>query len=424
MFANDNIITAIEIGTSKIVVLVGQGDEDGVNIIGRGEAESAGCVLKGEISEMQQAYELLNEALVRADESSGKRMADSGIFVLAITACGISSFQGTGTVFIKNPEQRITEEDVNDAVDNAQNTPLPQGQVSINSFDSYYLIDGVRRVRNPVDQIGAKLEAFEHVIHGNANRIENFRSLLRDAGLGENITLVHSGIADAYSVLTEEEKDNGVLLVDMGSGTTEYVVIYNMGVMASGSLTIGFDHVANDLALGLGLPMSRCREMLSDGTLAEYFRESAGVVEVKNANGSVTRIPISSFEKIVDLRLGEIFELIRDRVSPNGLLRTLGCGGVITGGGAMFDRTSQVFRETFNFPVRVGAPIHGSGATTDMNNPRYSTICGALAYGNLCLNIEMTRNAPGVMGSISRTFSRAVDGLWRSLANLKHSMKV
>jgi cell division protein FtsA len=424
MFSSNNIITAIEIGTSKIVVLVGSANEDGVTVIGRGEAESAGCVLKSEITEMQAAYELLNDALVQAEQSSGKRMADSDIFVLALSACGIGSFQGNGTVFIKHPDQCITDADVEEAIKNAQIIPLPRGQEQIVSFDSYFLIDGVRRVRMPRGQIGAKLEAFMHIVYGDANRIGNFSALLHDVGLGENITRISAGLADAIGVLTEEEKTDGVLLVNIGSGTTDYVVVYDMGVRASGSLTIGFDHVANDLALGLGLPTSRCREMLADGTISRYFTESAGVVEVKNANGSVTHIPISSFEKIIDLRLQELFELIKERVSPDNILRSLGCGGVLTGGGALFGRTAQNFRETFNFPVRIGVPLQGGGAMTDLGSPRYSTVWGALNYGNMVLQQEAAKAPGGIISNCSRNFGKFFDGIWNTFANLKRSMKV
>jgi len=195
-------------------------------------------------------------------------------------------------------------------------------------------------------------------------------------------------------------------------------------VLASGCFTIGFEHLANDLSIGLKLPMSMCRKMLTDGTLAHYFREGAGVIEVRNANGSASRIPVASFEKIVDLRLRELFELIRERVSPNDLLRNIGCGGVITGGGALFDRTSDIFHEVFNFPVRVGAPYQPGGALTGLDNPRYSTAWGALKYGDECMSVAEARERTGVIGWMARGAGRAVNSLWDAIVNIKKSVKV
>ncbi len=424
MFNDRHIITAIEIGTSKVTVLIGRAEADTLSVIGRGEADAAGAMFKGEITDMEQVFERLNEALDQADRSSGRELAQSEETVLVLTACDISSYPGVGTVFIKNEDQRVSDENIAEAIDNAQVISLPPDRALINCFDSFFMLDGVRRVRNPLEQVANKLEAHVQVIHGNANRIENFRSLLRDAGLAENVKPIFCAMADVYGILTEDEQKNGVVMVDIGAGTTEYAMLHNLGVLATGSLTVGFDHLANDLSIGLKLPITMCRKMLVDGTLERHFKAGSGIVEVKNANGSTSRIPVASFERIVDLRMRELFELVKSRLPADDLFHKIGCGGVLTGGGALFERSSDIYREVFNFPVRVGAPYQPGGALTNLDNPRYSAVWGALKYGNEVIAIAEAQNRRGVLGSLSRGFGRMVDRMWSAVTNIKKSVKV
>ncbi|MPN59418.1 Cell division protein FtsA [bioreactor metagenome] len=145
---------------------------------------------------------------------------------------------------------------------------------------------------------------------------------------------------------------------------------------------------------------------------------------MKNANGTITRIPVASFERIVDLRLRELFELIKERVSPNDLLRNIGCGGVLTGGGALFERSSDIFQEVFNFPVRVGCPYEAGGALTDLENPRYSSIWGALKYGEECLLVAEAREKHTLWSAVPRTLGRVVDRAWGAVTNIRKSVKV
>ena len=425
MFQQRDIVTAIEIGTSKICVLVGESTQDGkISVIGHGEAPSVNTVVKGEIADMDTALEQLTSAIEAADASSGREISNSNIIAVAVTGSSIQAYQGTGTVFVNSEDHRITESEMNEALQNAQVKPLPFGQTIINTFDSYYLLDGNRRVRNPFDQTADKLEAFIHVIHGDTNRIENFRSIMRDAGFEHEITPVFSGIASVYGILTDEEKEHGVLLVDMGAGTCEYMAVFNMGILASGVLPIGFEHVANDLSLGLDLHISVCRKMLIDGTIARHVQERQGFLELRTSAGNLRKIPLSSFEKIIDLRLREVFQIIHKNISDQGIFRNLSSGGVLTGGAALFPRTAEIFKSVFEFPVRVGQPFDASGAVTGLENPRYSTVWGVLKFGEELNRIINSRRKRGMVGAFIDGFDGLADLVWRTLSNLKHSIKI
>lgn len=424
MFHQRNIITAIELGTSKICVLVGEGHPDGgISVIGRGEASSDNAVCKGEISDMSAALDILMRVIDEADESSGRRINSSSLVAVAVTGASINSYQGVGSVFVQSDDHRVSDEDIDKALISAQSKPLPFDQVIINTFDSYFMLDGTRRVRNPAEQVADKFEAYIHVIHGDTNRIENFKSILRDAGFDEENIPVFSGIASAYGILTEEEKESGVLLVDMGAGTTEFIVIYNMGVLYSGVLPVGFEHVANDLALGLDLHITTCRKMLKDGTIMQHIHERKGFVELKTASGSIRKVPLSSIEKIIDLRLRETFQIVQRKIKEHGTINNLGSGGVISGGAALFQRTSEIFKEVFEFPVRIGQPFDASGAVTEIENPRYSTIWGVLKYGEELSRILNTKEKRSVMSRMMSPIDNVADRFWKTVSNLKDSIK-
>ena len=185
------------------------------------------------------------------------------------------------------------------------------------------MLDGHKRVRNPIDMIAHKLEVYIHAVYCKTNQIENFYSLIRDAGFDDDPAPVFSGIASAYGVLTEEEKESGALLLDMGAGTCEYLAIFNMGILASGVLPIGIEHLANDLSLGLDLHISDCRKLLYDGTLNEHLHARKAFIDIQTGPGSLRKIPLTSFEKIIDLRLRETFQIIHDKLAAQNILQNL-----------------------------------------------------------------------------------------------------
>ncbi len=424
MFEQRNIITAVEIGTSKICVLTGKvTDDDKITVIGHGEVNTEIAVSKGEIVDVNRTLELLARAFEEADEGSGGEINNSRLLVVTVTGCDIDFFQGVGTVFINNEDHTIRDSHLEESLENAQVKPLPMNRMPINTFDAYFLLDGNRRVRNPLEQIAHKLEAYVHVIHGNTNRVENFISAVRNAGFERKIEPVFSGIASLYGLLTEEEKENGALLVDMGAGVTEYAAVYNLGVLASGMLPIGFEHLANDLSLGLDLHISVCRKLLRDGVISEHIQAGKGFIEQKTAIGKIRKIPVSSFEKIIDLRLREVFQIIHEHIVEQGIFRNLGSGGIITGGASLLPRTAGIFREIFQFPVRVGKPFDAGGAVTGLENPRYSTVWGALKYGEEIDRIRRQKLNRGFLGAVSEGFDGFVDWLWDRLVEVKKSIK-
>ncbi len=422
MFNSREILTAVEIGTSKICVLVGEALPDGrVSIIGRGMVPSAGSVVKGEICNMEKAFEQLSVAIDDADRSSGRELANSRQVVVVVTGCGIESRQGLGTVFVKNEQHKVTEKEMEDAYENAKIIRLAPDHEILNTSGAYYLVDD-RRVRHPLNLSARKLDAQVHIVCGIAARVENFRSIMREAGFEDStFNIAFAPLASDFGILSEEERENGVVMIDLGAGTTSYDVEFNSGILASGVLQVGFDHVCNDLSIGLDLHIDACRKMMEDGSLARAMRERREYMEFSSSTGRSRRIPLASFETIIDLRLREIFEIVRKSLAAKGALNNLDAGGVLTGGGALFERTPAVFREVFDLGCRVGQPLDAGGAVTGVENARYSTVWGALKvaayYNSLC---DDDRGVGGVINM----FDRMIDQGCRLFRNLKGAIRV
>lgn len=423
MFKQHNIITAIELGTSKISVLIGEYTDDELTVIGHGESSCGDAIVKGEIIAMDSVQEKLIEAIDQADIQSDRELNNSAMIVLAVTGCDMDTFVSEGTAFIQSENGTVTEEDICEAVYNAKLKQLPVDRSKVNSFDAYYKLDGIRQVPYPLNLQASTLQAYSHVIHGNSNRLENFSAALAYCGLECDPELIFSPVADIFGILSDEELESGTLLIDFGAGTTEYAVVCKNGVMASGVLALGFEHVASDLSVGLNLPVNYCRKMLQDGTLEKLVRENHSFCECRTSSGAMRKIPVDSFIRIVDARIGEIFELIRGRLSRESFWRNLASGCVLTGGGAEFFRTREIFRQVCDLPSRIGQPYNVQGCS-ELNNPRSSTIYGALCYGHkVCLQNDSRR--PDSFGEgIRDKISGLGDAFARTFKSLRKNMKI
>ena len=421
MFKQHNIITALEIGTSKVCVLIGEYTDDELNIIGKGEVPSAGAVVKGEIVAMDLMIEKLIDAMELADQQSGHELNNSTMYVVSVTGCDITSMLSEGTAFVQNEERRISENEICEAVNNAKVHTLNVDRRLVNSFDAYYMLDGVRRSSQPLNQRANVLKAYSHIIHGNSNRLASFSTILLDAGLDYAPEMIFSPIADMFGLLSDDELENGTLLIDFGAGSTEYAAVYNSGVLASGVIGIGFEHVANDLAIGLNLPINYCRKLLTEGLLEKYTRENAQFIECRTNSGSLRKIPVESFNRITDARIRELFELIRNNMCKESFWNNLAAGCVLTGGGAKFFQTKTIFNQVCDLPSRIGKPFN---AGSELNDPAYSTVYGALRYGYMLAMQEESRRSNGFGNSLRDKISGFGDTFARTLKNLRNTMKI
>ena len=422
MFHTRNIVSAVEMGTSKFCVLVGEiGGDGGLDVIGRGEAPSAGAVVKGEIVNMEKAFDQLAKALEEADRSSGRVLNLTRMVMVLVTGGGISSQPGVGMVLIRNDEHTVTESERREANDNARILNLAAERKIINTSESFFLVDG-RRVSNPLRHQGSKLEAHIHIVHGISARVDNFRNLVRESGFDDaDVDVVFSPIAADLGVLNELEREDGVLLIDLGAGCAEYVMEYDSGVCASGVLQLGMEHVANDLSIGLGLNIDQCRRLLVSGELDRAEREGRAHIVMRTGAGAERAIPLCSFDTIIDCRLREIFTIIRRQLESAGSPRSLAAGGVLTGGGALFPRSRELFGEVFDLSCRVAQPRDAEGAITDLASPRYSAVWGALKVAAHYRGMDAA--GEGIAGGFLASLGRGLGSFRRGCGKLGKAFK-
>ena len=394
MFKTRDIVCAVELGTSKICVLIGEvGADSYPTIIGHSVVPSANAIVKGEITDMKRAGELFAQALEKADQVSGGELENCRLATVIATGCAIDSLQGSGIVTVRNPDRIVTEVERAEANESAR------------SVD--FLVDK-RRVHNPIGQSCHRLEAVVHVVHAKRSGLENFRRIFSEYGLEDvQVEPVFAPLADAFGVLRDHERENGSILVDIGAGTTEYLVNSDNGVCASGMIQVGMEHVANDLAIGCKMHIDRARELLR-GMLERASAAQQEFLEIPGQGGKKRRIPIAGCERIVDARLREIFEIIRQKMLEKKAPLTLSAGGVITGGGAEYYRAKDIFSDVFDISCRIAGPADIGGAATDLESPRFSAVWGALKSAALFLQ-SLEPEQQGVLKRLFRKFNRALD---------------
>ena len=308
MFDDPNIIAGLEIGTSKICVVVGELGTDGVpNIIGLGQSRSRG-VRKGEIVDPEQVEEDLRAAMFEAEQ-----MADVEIrsVYLGVSGGHIRGFNNRGVHPVVSADREITEDDVQDVIKNAKAINLPAENTRHSRRAPAFFVDGQDGVTNPVGMLGPRLEVDMHVIHGHANRLQNAIRLVRATQL-EVDEIVFNGLASSLALLSREQKELGALVIDIGGGTTEFVVYSDGVIRHTGVLAVGGDHVSNDLAYGLKVPLSRAEKLkLEHGSALVDPAAKNQTITITNELGlALKSINAEHLQRIMALRLEEIFQLI------------------------------------------------------------------------------------------------------------------
>lgn len=374
-----NIITCIEFGSSKIAALHGSFDKGGnPEVIGFAQLPSEGCISKGEIVDRAKATELLKKVLELADKSAGTLINRKRCFC-CISGSSFSSLQGEGNVMIYNEDHLVRKEHIREAVDKAEKVLISPEKIKVNCLDSFFVLDSHTRVADPLGYSGTRLDAALHIITADRNRVDTFRTLLQEGGFEHEVHCVFSCVGSCFAALRKEEKEKGVLLLDMGSNLTEYMLVHREGVLGSGVIPVGMDHLANDLSIGLELGIENCRKFLQKNILNNA---PGAYVEFPGGNGNSRKaIPLTSFERIIHARLSELFSLVRMELSAGNLLPFAESGCVLTGGGALFTPCRELLRDTLGMPVRTGGILDVSGVMSGLEPiSRYSALLGVFKF--------------------------------------------
>ena len=377
--AKDQILVGLEIGTAKVCVVVGEAKPDGpIKILGVGQAPSCG-IRKGEIVDFENVHKCVREAIADAEDKSDVTI--KSVFA-GVTGAHIQSFNNRGCVNLPEDREEIDETDCEDVAISARDVNIPQQNAFLHTILQHYYVDGQEGVLNPIAMLGRMLEADFHIIHGVGNRIRNTVRCIKELGI-EVEDVVFNGYAAAQAILSQQQKDLGALVIDIGAGTTDYVVYVDGAVKQSGVLAVGGDHITNDLSMGLRIPMAKSERLkVEEGDATLGIALPGETIFLKDETGFAGRdIERETLDMIIHYRLREIFELLKRAMDGEPYLPMLGAGIVLTGGCSQMRGIGPLAQEIFNIPVTIAHAKSTSGLVAAAENPTLSTAIGLLRYG-------------------------------------------
>lgn len=382
----------LEVGTSKVCAAVGYVGSDGsFSTLGLGQRRSRG-VRKGEIVDPARAVEDIRVALEEAEN-----MADFEIreIYLGVTGAHIRTVVNQGICPILSDDRAITEEDLQDAVQNAKAHELGPNYEVLHTVRQSFSVDDMHDVQDPVNMVGSRVGARVHFTYGNVDRLRNARRVIESMQL-RVVQPIFCGLGTTMAVLDNDAKDEGALVIDIGGGTTEYV-LYGKGLLRKcGVFAVGGDHVSNDLAIGLKLPLGRA-ELLKIEHGAAVVDDSCRGAKIALSNDVRTAgrtINLEYLRRIQSMRVEEILELVAQEVG--GDIEMAASGVYLCGGGALTPGIIELAERVFRLPARIGSTQGISGVVATLDRPEFATAIGLAMVGAM----RGRRRPPGLFGGL------------------------
>lgn len=385
------IVVGIDVGTYKIVSVIARVDEF-VNVLGVSEVKSAG-IRKGQIVDIEEAVNAINSSIEAAERMAGYSV--SHVFA-SIGGSQIESQNSRGVVAVSTPQGEITPTDLQRVIDAARAISLPSTREIIHVLPRNYIVDGQEGIKDPIGMSGVRLEVDTHIITANSIAVRNLDKAFSEVGVDVN-SYVFNGYASSLSVLSETERELGVVLVDIGAGTTDISIYTEGSVSYSSVLAIGARHITNDLAIGLRISLESAEKIklfLSQQANRRVLRpEDEEGARTAKASDEIDLSPLNlpeevrkvSYKTLVDgiirPRMNEIFTMVGIEIKKSGYGSQTPAGVVITGGGAQTVGIKDAAKRMLAMPVRVGTPMDMKGIIDEIQNPAYAAVVGLLIYG-------------------------------------------
>lgn len=414
------IIVAIDVGTYKIVTVIAKVLENVISVLGVSEVKSQG-IRKGQVVDIEEAVHAINSSLEAAERMAGYSASH---VIVSLGGSQISCQNSRGVVAVATPNGEITESDLQRVIDAAKAISIPSTRDIIHVLPRNYIVDGQEGIKDPVGMSGTRLEVDTHIVTANTVSLRNLEKAFSEVGVDVD-SFAFSGYASSLAVLSDTEKELGVVLVDIGAGTTD-IAIYTEGSMAYSSvLAIGARHVTNDLAIGLRISLESAEK------IKLYFSQTQGKRVVRAEEESKEQKPsdevdLSSLNLTEDIRkvsqktlvdgiirprLNEICTMIALEIKKSGFAAQTPAGVVFTGGGALTVGLRDAARRTLAMPVRIGMPTDVKGIIDEVQHPAFSTAIGLVRYGmHASVASESSRfGLPGGNFVISKMIKRIVN---------------
>ncbi|WP_096085331.1 cell division protein FtsA [Agaribacterium haliotis] len=385
------MIVGLDIGTSKVVALVGEISSEGeLAIVGIGSHKSVG-LKKGVVVNIESTVQSIQRAVEEAELMAGCQI--HSVFA-GIAGNHIRSLNSHGIVAIKDRE--VYQTDIDRVLDAAQAVAIPADQKILHLLPQEYIIDDQEGVKEPLGMSGVRLEAKVHLVTGAANAAQNIEKCIRRCGL-EVESVILEQLASSHAILTDDEKELGVCIVDIGGGTTDIAIFTEGAIKHTGVIPIAGDQVTNDIAMALRTPTQYAEEI--------KIRYACALAKLTNADETI-KVPSvgdrpprdlsrQALAEVVEPRYEELFSLVQAEVRRSGYEDMIAAGIVLTGGTAKMEGVVELAEEIFHMPVRLGAPQNINGLKDIVNNPIYSTGVGLLHFGKNKVGDSVTPKASG-----------------------------
>ena len=375
--AHGRMIVGLDIGTSKVVALVGEVNESGeVEIVGIGSHASRG-LKKGGVVNIESTVQSIQRAVEEAELMAGCQI--HSVYV-GIAGSHIRSLNSHGIVAIRDRE--VQSPDVERVIDAAQAVAIPADQKILHILPQEFIIDNQEGVKDPLGMSGVRLEAKVHLVTCAVNAIQNIEKCVRRCGL-EVEDVILEQLASSYAVLTDDEKELGVCLVDIGGGTTDIAIFTEGAIKHTGVIPIAGDQVTNDIAMALRTPTQHAEEIkIKYACALTQLTGADETIKVPSVGERPPRdLSRQALAEVVEPRYDELFTLIQAELRRSGFEDLIPAGIVLTGGTSKMEGAVELAEEIFHMPVRLGAPNAVSGLMDIVRNPIYATGVGLLNYG-------------------------------------------
>src|SRR5436853_649385 len=405
----ERYLVGLDVGTSRVTAVVGESMDDGtLDVVGIGVAESRG-IKRGVGVNLEAAVESMKKAIEEAELMAGVEI-DS--VHLALSEPHMKGFNSRGVIAVAGKNREITRDDVRRAIDAAKAVALPTGREILHVLPQDFVVDEQDGIGAPVGMTGARLEVNVHIITGAVSSTQNLIACVNRAGVTVADTVIEQ-LAASEAVLTQDEKELGVALVDIGGGTADLAIFERGSLWHTGVVAVGGDHFTNDIAVGLRTPIPDAEKVKrKSGCALSSMVDEEDTVEVASVGGRKPRLMARRIlSEILQPRAEEIFHLVWDEIRRAGYEKSLNSGIVLTGGGAILEGMPEIAEQIFDLPIRRGHPIGMGGLADHVSSPTFATGVGLALYAYRNSIGERTR-APVGAGAFVRVAGR-LRGLFR-----------
>jgi cell division protein FtsA len=374
----EQYFVGIDIGSSKVGVLIGQRDsKSGIEVVGKGLAPNRGT-RKGNIVNVEATVEALKQATEEAEVMAGVEISRAYV---GVAGADIRSVNSRGMVSVSRKDREITRQDIQRVLEAAQSAALPSDREILHAIPQEFVVDEQGGIGDPLGMLGSRLEVMVHLVTGNVTRSKTLLTCVNRAGI-EVVEMVFEPLATADAVLTPDERELGAVLIDIGAGTTEYALFADGEIQYSAVAPVGAGHFTNDLAMVLRTPFNEAERIKTKHgcCLPSMVTDEEGISVPTVAGGTSRVVPKRELCEILQPRAEEMFNLVREDLFKHVSEESLRGGVVLTGGGAQLDGLLEMCEQIFDVGVRYGLPRGLGGLMDVISSPTWSTASGLLLY--------------------------------------------